>query len=56
MKLFKERIDVEFYIQSKPLTAEGHKEIGAYIKKSKAATAAREKRKAKLKAVKSAKE
>lgn len=54
MKLFKEPIDVDFSMRSKPMTEAEHKELSEYIKKRKAAYLASEKRRAKRKAAKPA--
>jgi len=46
MGLIREPRDVDFYIQSKPLTEKDHKEIMDFIKKSKADQLAKERRRA----------
>ena len=55
MKLIKEQLDVDFSTSSRPLTEEEHAEVSEFIKKSKAAYAARTKRKRAHKPAKKAK-
>jgi hypothetical protein len=52
MGLIREPQDVDFYIQSRPLTEEDHKEILEFIKKRKAANLAKEKRRTQRKKTK----
>jgi len=52
MGLIREPIDVDFYIQSKPLTDKEHKEISEVIRKRKAANLLREERRTARKATK----